>query len=180
MALKEGDTSERFCETFLRPSIVFQEYLLRKLGFYGFQDLSIMLVASYLSGRTERTFSGGVLSDSMPGERGVPQGSILGPLLFLIYINDIETSTNTKLVLYADDSTAYTKWRRFNVNKLSLNRAKTEEIVFTLRDIDRGAYDGLDTRSMRLLDIRLDNTLTFEAHVDDVARKLNNIPFEKP
>ncbi|KAL3272371.1 hypothetical protein HHI36_013849 [Cryptolaemus montrouzieri] len=66
--------------------------------------------------------------------------------------------------------------RWFNVNSLSLNRAKTEEIVITLRDIDRGTDDGLDIHSVGLLSIRLDNTLTFEAHEDDVMRKLNKWP----
>ena len=61
---------------------------------------------SYLSGRNEFVQVNGNLSDSSPITCGVPQGSILGPLLFLCYVNDmaISTSSECKLLLYADDS----------------------------------------------------------------------------
>ncbi len=59
---------------------------------------------SYLRDRTRRVKIGDTFSESMPITCGVLQGSILGPLLFLCYVNDMPISTKCKLLLYADDS----------------------------------------------------------------------------
>ncbi len=59
---------------------------------------------SYLKERTQKVKVGDTISGSMPIKCGVPQGSILGPLLFLCYVNDMAASTKCKLLLYADDS----------------------------------------------------------------------------
>jgi len=80
--------------------------LLKKLAKYNFSTESIELVASYLSGRQQMVGYQGVFSDLRPLKTGVPQGSILGPLLFLIYINDLpNTSKLFKISIYADDTT---------------------------------------------------------------------------
>ena len=60
-----------------------------------------------MNGRTQCTRINGVLSDCIEVTSGVPQGSVLGPLLFLLYINDIDLDITSKCKLYADDTALY-------------------------------------------------------------------------
>ena len=76
--------------------------LLEKLRAVGVS--SVAWFQSYLSGREQCVEIGGSRSEFLPISCGVPQGSILGPQLFLIYINDMNLSINCRLSLYADDS----------------------------------------------------------------------------
>ena len=79
--------------------------LLSKLSFYGIQKPHIDWFKSYLNKRKQRVFVNGNISDTIPISAGVPQGSILGPLLFLIYINDFTQSSDFFFMrLFADDS----------------------------------------------------------------------------
>ena len=84
------------------------EILLSKLSHYGIQGSSQSLFRTYLSNRTQQTEINGVLSDKGIIKHGVPQGSVLGPLLFLLYINSIsESSSLLKFFLFADDTTVF-------------------------------------------------------------------------
>ena len=91
------------------------EKLLHKLKFYGVRGTCLSLINSFLSGRTQTTKFQSVHSDQCNVEFGVPQGSVLGPLLFLIYINDIVNSSINeedksflgKFVLFADDTNIF-------------------------------------------------------------------------
>ena len=84
--------------------------LLRKLQYYGIRGTPLKLLTSYLSDRKQQTFVDGVSSNFKEIKCGVPQGSILGPLLFLIYINDLTYSTqndNLHYILFADDTSVF-------------------------------------------------------------------------
>ena len=79
--------------------------LLTKLRNYGIRGDELSWFASYLTDRTQSVSLENVTSDSMDISYGVPQGSILGPLLFIWYINDLSSVTKTcKVILYADDT----------------------------------------------------------------------------
>ena len=86
--------------------------LLGKLKHYGIKDCAFNLLNSYLSDRQQFVQINNIKSSLLPVKTGVPQGSILGPLLFIIYLNDFtHTSDVFKMISYADDSTLLTKLR---------------------------------------------------------------------
>ena len=119
-----------------------------KLGAIGCDDGSVNWFNSYLSNRSQFVDIKGTLSDQGEVTCGVPQGSILGPLLFLIYVNDMESAVDCDLLLYADDSALLIRGKniidieqklseelaKLNVwlidNKLSLHLGKTESLLF--------------------------------------------------
>ena len=83
--------------------------LLSKLRYYGIGGNELNWFSSYLSDRQQYVESNGVSSTLLSLKTGVPQGSILGPLLFLVYMNDIpQASSHFKFILYADDTTIST------------------------------------------------------------------------
>ena len=123
--------------------------LLTNLKYYGIQDNELMWFSSYLTNRQQYVELDGISSDLKLLFTGVPQGSIPGPLLFLIYMNDIpQSSQHFKYILYADDSSLFTtvqfrsatqidinnelsnvhNW--LAVNKLLLNVKKTKYVLF--------------------------------------------------
>ena len=83
--------------------------LLAKLSAYGFDDVSISWFTNYLSNRQQRVVLDDVYSDWAAVHRGVPQGSVLGPLLFIIYMNDLPSVIcHSHLHQFADDIAMYT------------------------------------------------------------------------
>ncbi len=128
--------------------------LLHKLEYYGVRGIALDWFISYLKDRKQYTEINGVTSKMKSINCGVPQGSVLEPLLFLIYINDMPISLKSALsITFADDSTVYysnkklsklfetvnqdlgelSKW--FNANKLKLNIKKTKYMFFHIKEL---------------------------------------------
>ena len=126
--------------------------LLQKLEYYGIRGNRLKWFDSYLTDRQQYTEVNNILSDVDYIKCGVPQGSVLGPLLFLLYIDDISESSNLlKYFLFADDTTIFyssknaeenekilnteidkvSEW--LSANKLSLNVRQSKLLTFTLR-----------------------------------------------
>ena len=81
--------------------------LLHKLKSYGISSQIYGLISSFLNNRQLRVILGGKYSQEYPVNAGVPQGSILGPTLFLLYINDLPDYVICNIAIYADDTTLY-------------------------------------------------------------------------
>lgn len=87
---------------------VSHRHLLYKLKFYGVDNLTLGWITDFLSDRTQTVTLDGEMSEKVPVTSGVPQGTVLGPILFLIYINDLpEYIQHSTLRLFADDSIIY-------------------------------------------------------------------------
>ena len=86
------------------------QILARKLNHYGVRGNALLLIKSYLFNRKQCVSALGEISEQLAVIFGVPQGSCLGPLLFLIYINDISNICNSnELILFADDTNIFVK-----------------------------------------------------------------------
>ena len=81
--------------------------LLSKLSYYGVRGPVLKWIDNFLLGRTQRVMVEGELSDIAPVTSGVPQGSVLGPILFLVFINDMPDCIQSKARLFADDTIVY-------------------------------------------------------------------------
>ncbi len=146
-----------FCDLRKAFDTVNHEILFKKLSNIGVKDTELNWFKSYLKDRKQYVHVNGVNSSILEIILGVPQGSILGPLLFLIYINDLPDCTTIKSLLFADDLTlldahTYTKILFSNLNtefkkvtdyfkrnRLSIHPLKTKYIVFTTnRNLDIG------------------------------------------
>jgi hypothetical protein len=179
------------------------QILISKLRYYGLYEKSLCLLQNYLSNRKQYVVLGDCHSDLLPITTGVPQGSILGPLLFIIYLNDLVKACNVFVpIIYADDTALFTilqisrqdkselenyinnelslinSW--FKANKLSLNGNKSKAMIFHTkqRKVEpiHIEIDGLSiefVNHFNYLGIDLDCHLSWKIHTDKISKKIS-------
>ena len=135
--------------------------LLSKLKLYGCSESSLKWFWSYLTNRSQKTTFKGSMSDPLPMSVGVPQGSILGPLFFLIFINDLpfylSSVSNVSLTMFADDTTILTTGSSVQLVERNLNQLAAE--VSAWANINRMALNATKTKSMLVSSPQKLNTL---------------------
>ena len=172
--------------------------LLNKLtGLHIDQNL-IRWIASYLTNREQRTLANNVYSSYLPVPQGVPQGSVLGPLLYIIYANDIvDRIKNCKFTFYADDMVLYSTKNSLIQTSLELqedldsltnwciyiNISKTKIMFFgsktkinstTLPELSIDGTPLQRVQTYTYLGMKLDEQLSLETHANSVIKKVAN------
>lgn len=171
-----------------------RDILIEKLYMYGIQDKELEWFKSYLTQRTQRTRVNNITSDYLEIEYGVPQGAILGALLFIIYINDMpKVLEKCEIVLYADDTMIYAEGcdsetcktnimhdiENINIwlktNKLKLNEKKTKFMEVNMISEEMIQINGENIEKVthiKYLGFMIDNELKFRQHTEYICKKI--------
>lgn len=201
-ALDKGDMIGIILVDFRKAfDLVDHNILLKKLELHKLSPNSIKWFGSYLSGRKQKVSFKNTQSDYGSVKYGVPQGSILGPLLFLLFINDLPLHSNVMTDLYADDATLYDisaskeeiekklqtaildldNWCK--QNGMVINIDKTKAMLITTRQ-KRSRINGnlqiylnntqvSTVSNEKVLGVVIDNNLTWAEHVSKMAKKMS-------
>lgn len=190
-----------FCDFSKAFDTISHSILLQKLSVYGVRGKELDWFASYLNDRQQFTVYNGVSSSCRRVEHGVPQGSVLGPLLFLLFINDVTTcSDRLKFILFADDTTIIFQGRDIismqntvneelvklsnwiKSNKLILNHSKTHYMISTPHiklvhnvDIILDNVSLTKVNEAKFLGMIVDCQLNFRSHINDVKLKISKL-----
>ena len=171
---------------------ILHEVLIAKLNEDGFDIKSLNFILVYFTNRKQKTKKGSSFSDFLNILFGVPQGSILGPLLFIIYISDLFMKDDTiEFASYADDTTSHTCWQSFDeiIEKLDIYMPKICEwfhhygfkvnlqkihfllIPFVGRPIKIMGSAIKASKEKVLLNVIIDSDLTFKEHIISMCSK---------
>lgn len=174
------------------------EILKQKLEHYGFRGIFLDFMMQFVQDRRYFVNVNGLNSDIRNVNIGVPQGSTLGPLLFLIYVNDMKYSSSIlKFIQFADDTTILFNCSDFDLlkstletegnkviewliaNKLLINLTKTQSMLFTFKRHDHLLSINLndiiikEQNIVTFLGVVIDNKLSWRAHISHVCSKIS-------
>ena len=177
--------------------------LFDKLYFYGIRGIALDLIKSYLTNRKQYVNIENTSSSFLDITLGVPQGSNLGPLLFLLYVNDLPNASDIlSFILFADDTNLFlasndqlnisnilnaelekvNSW--FLANKLLINFSKTNYMIFKPQNkrIDENLINVFidnnhinKVTSVKFLGVRIDSKLLWKEHITDISLKISSI-----
>ena len=202
--LESMDNNQHTVGVFLDLSKAFDtihhDTLLNKLQYYGIRGIALEWFRSYLTNRKQYVKYKDIKSDAQDITCRVPQGSVLGPLLFIIYTNDLPNALrHSRCILFADDTTVYysddnikialekieqdlkslTEW--FKSNKLSLNVSKTNYMIFTRSQkqipahaLKIGEENINKVKCTKFLGITIDDSLKWHDHIKYCKNKLSS------
>jgi len=179
-----------------------RERLLGKCEAYGVSGPILRWIRAFLTDRKQRVKVNGCFSEWTDVTSGIPQGSVLGPILFLMYINDLPDEVECELKIFADDTKAYMqvgtiedvakmqedihsmcewseKWQlHFNAEKCSHMTYGKAKIAssYTMKDIAGEEVDiRRDAEVEKDLGVTFDRKLTFRKHIGCIVKKLNQL-----
>ena len=171
--------------------------LLRKMYCMGFREHINPYIKSYLTGREQYVHVGDFRSENMTVTKGVPQGSIIGPLLFSLYINDIVQYVDVEVILFADDAVfiisaaslqcMYDKIRKLFSdlakylvsNKLVPNLGKSKLMYFNSKpkpDLEALTFSGEIIEwvsEFKYLGLVVNNRMSYSSHIDRICTKVS-------
>lgn len=188
-ALDEEDEVKISCMDLSKAfDCVNHDILLRKLDNIGVRGPALNLIKSYLQDRYQVVDLEGTKSSKMKMTSGVPQGSMLGPILFLVYIDDLVSNVEAdNELLFADDASFLNKSKNrhlledrsrrsvqeaiiwFTANNLKVNTDKTQELIVSTKHHN--------TKSISLLGMKIDGNLSWTLHIDVLCGKLSTSIF---
>ena len=175
--------------------------LIKQVESFGITDGALAWIAAFLTDRRQQVRVNGELSSFKPVKSGVPQGSILGPVLFTLYVNDIPSELETLIAMYADDTKLYKvlnsessvtslksdlrkleDWAKRMQMKFHPAKCKVMHLgknnpksIYQMKKEDGGYHTLEEVEVEKDLGVEIDNKLKFSTHIQSKINKANKI-----